>query len=157
MREFGKDLPEGKAKTNLLNWILWWRVSEEEVQTQVFGYDILEFWQSARGISALLLVLAALVTSAVIFLGDSPPFEYVDAGICGVLAVLIFFAYRWAMIAAMVFWTIEKILAPILTPGGAGMIVFTILWWAAYMHIFYLAFRTEMARHAVHAGGLRTD
>lgn len=147
MREFGEKQPE--AKTTILNWILWWRISEEEVQTQVLGYDFLRVWESARGISALLLLLAALVTSAVIFLGDRPPLDYVDAGLCGVLAVLIFFGYRWAMLAAMAFWTVEKILTPILTPGGVGLVIFTGLWWAAYMHIFYLAFRTELARRSV--------
>jgi hypothetical protein len=146
LREFGEKLPDSRSRTSILNWILWWRVSEEEVQTQVLGYDFLRVWESARGISTLLLLLAALVTSLVIFIGDSPPLEYIEVGICAVLAVLIFFGYRWAMLAAMVFWTIEKVLAPIITPGGIGVLIFTALWWAAYMHIFYLAFRTELAR-----------
>lgn len=127
---------------SLVKWLLWWRVSDEEVETQVRFYDKLKLLQSARGLAMVLLLAAALVMSLAIFFGDWRPIGYVDVGLFGVLAVLIFEGYRWAMLAAMVLWTIEKF-ASVFVAGGAAMIAVAIVWWTAYMRVFWLAFQTE--------------
>jgi hypothetical protein len=129
----------------LLNWLLWWRVSDEDVETQVKNYDVLTMFQSARGLSMVLLLAAALVMSFVIFFGASDAIDYIDVGIFGILAVLIYEGYRWAMLAAMVAWTIEKLLA-VLSPSSVMMVVLAVVWWTVYMRVFYLALRTERAR-----------
>jgi len=144
MREFGEGNPDPKASTTLLNWVLWWRVSDEEVQTQVYGYDDFSLLQSARGIAMALLLLSAAVT-ALFATGAEAPISYGLALFMAVLALLVKFGLRWAIILTMVFWTILKILA-VLAPGGIAMALVHALWWAAYMHIFYLALRTEKAR-----------
>ncbi len=133
---------------SLANWLLWWRISDEEVDRQVRSYDRLKLLQSARGLSMVLLLAAALVMSFVIFFGGEGALDYIDVGLFGILAVLIYEAYRWAMLAAMVVWTADKVWSAI-DPGGAAMIVVAILWWAAYMRVFWLAFRTETRRAAL--------
>jgi hypothetical protein len=129
----------------VLNWLLWWRVSDEEVESQVKDYDVLTMVQSARGLSMLLLLAAALVMSFVIFFGASDAIGYIDVGIFGILAVLIYEGYRWAILAAMIAWTIEKLLA-VLSPSSVVMVVIAVVWWTVYMRVFYLALRTERAR-----------
>ena len=133
------------GKSSILNWILWWRVSVEEIERQVKGYDILSVTQSARGLSMLLLLSAALIISALILATVWPASDYVDVGILGIFAVLVHSGYRWAIIATMVFWTAEKAVA-ILSPGMALNPVIAVLWWAVYMRVFWLAFRTETVR-----------
>jgi hypothetical protein len=133
---------------SLVNWLLWWRVSDAEVDQQVRFYDKLKLLQSARGLAMVLLLAAALVMSLVIFFGGQNALDYIDVGLFGILAVLIYEAYRWAMLAAMVVWTADKVWS-VIDPGGATMIVVAILWWAAYMRVFWLAFRTESRRAAL--------
>lgn len=134
----------------LSNWLLWWRVSDEEVESQVKNYDILSVFQSARGLSMVLLLAAALVMSFVIFFGASDAIGYIDVGIFGILAVLIYEGYRWAMLAAMIAWTIEKLLS-VLSPSSVAMVVVAVVWWTVYMRVFYLALRTERRRAALTA------
>lgn len=131
----------------LLNWLLWWRVSVEDVESQVKNYDVLTMFQSARGLSMVLLLAAALEMSFVIFFGAWDAIGYIDVGIFGILAVLIYEGYRWAMLAAMIAWTIEKLLS-VLSPSSVMMVVLAVIWWAVYMRVFYLALRTERARSA---------
>lgn len=131
----------------MLNWLLWWRVSDAEVESQVKNYDVLTMFQSARGLSMVFLLAAALVMSFVIFFGASDAIDYIDVGIFGILAVLIYEGYRWAMLAAMVAWTIEKLLS-VLSPSSVTMVVLAVVWWTVYMRVFYLALRTERARSA---------
>ncbi len=52
------------------------------------------------------------------------------------------------MIAAMVLWTAEKGLQlfPILQTGTVKSPFVVLIWWAVFMHAFYLAFRVEMHR-----------
>lgn len=129
----------------VLNWLLWWRVSDEDVESQVTNYDILTVFQSARGLSMLLLLATTLLMSFVIFFGAWGTAGYIDVGIFGILAVLIYEGYRWAILAAMIAWTIEKLLS-LLPPSSVVMVVVAVVWWAVYMRVFYLALRTERAR-----------
>jgi membrane-bound acyltransferase YfiQ involved in biofilm formation len=133
---------------DVLNWLLWWRVSDAEVESQVKNYDVLTMFQSARGLSMVFLLAAALVMSFVIFFGATDAIGYVDVGIFGILAVLIYEGYRWAMLAAMIAWTIEKLLS-VLSPSSVMMVIVAVVWWTVYMRVFYLALRTERRRAAL--------
>jgi uncharacterized membrane protein len=130
---------------DVLNWLLWWRVSDEEIESQVRNYHALTMFQSARGLSMVLLLAAALVMSFVIFFGASDAIGYIDVGIFAILAVLIYEGYRWAILAAMIAWTIEKLLS-VLSPSGVMMVVLAVVWWTVYMRVFYLALCTERRR-----------
>jgi len=132
-------------------WVLWWRVDQDELQDQVEKYDKLGWFDAARKLSVLCLLLSACVTAIFGIFNRAVAGEYLfEAILFGVLAAFIYRGHRWAMIAAMVLWTIEKAFALITGlaagPSGAGGMVVQPLWWAIYMHAFYLALRVERAR-----------
>ena len=140
------------TNTSLWDWLLWWRVDPGALERQVLEYHTLKLWQSMRGISVLCLGLSIAMTCLFAFLSvlGFNASAFIDAALMAVWAVFIYFGHRWAMAAAMVLWTIEKVL-PIVDEFGAhqfvGTNIFTqLLWWAAYMHAFYFAFRIEQQR-----------
>ena len=139
------------------NWFTWWRIDPEELQRQVSQYDTLKLYQSARGLSVLFLLLSATITAILtgIKLSGFDDINYVDAAISVFLAIFILLGHRWAMLVAMVFWTIEKG-NQIFTVFDSSRpqpfnVIIAVVWWAVYMHAFYLAFRTEQARRACRA------
>ena len=145
-----------KAKSQ---WILWWRVDEDDLQDQVTKYDTLGWFQSARKLSVICLLFSIAVTLIVTLFGALGAEAYVDSALMAVLATFIYRGHRWAAIAAMVLWTLEKgVMAitglnPNHPPSGVSLVV-SLLWWAIYMHAFYLAFRVEQERRRLAAAGL---
>jgi hypothetical protein len=147
----GSSIGRDTAKKRGWNWVLWWRVDEAELEEQVAGYESLGFWRAARKLSAGCLFISVVATAALISLGRFDNWAYLDMALIGILAVFIYFGHRWAMIGAMVIWTLEKALA---VAGASGPIpgapvVAAFFWWTAYMHAFYLAFRTEQRRRSL--------
>ncbi len=141
-----------KPKNNWLSWFLWWQVDNDELQRQVNHYETLKMYQSARGISTILLLLSAGLTSIFILFLNMSPSGFFDVFLFLLLAYFVFKGHRWAMIAAMILWTTEKLfifLAQYQMPSSSlphtGPIV-SLLWWAVYMHAFYLAYRVEKLR-----------
>ena len=134
------------------SWILWWRISQDELDRQVAEYDSLGWFQSARKLSALLLLLSATLSVGMIVTGLAPRIDYVDVALLSSLSAFIYFRHRWAMIAAMILWTIEKIVIAIVGTGiikaNALSIIMSFFWWTAFMHAFYLAFRVEQQRRS---------
>ncbi|MBL6853765.1 MAG: hypothetical protein ISS15_17940 [Alphaproteobacteria bacterium] len=145
---FHPDRPKPKRNASY-DWLLWWRVDQDELDRQVYEYKTLRLWQSMRGISFLCLLLSATITvlfAAFNFAGVDA-YAFVDAGLMLGCGLFIHFGHRWAMIAAMLLWTLEKVMGVVST-GGAGIIV-QLIWWAAYMHAFFFAFRVEQTRRRV--------
>jgi hypothetical protein len=139
------DRPAAEKSTRW-NWLLWWRIDENDLAYQVAQYGELTFWESMRCISVAFLVISIVITVAFIAFG-APGFDvsaYFDVALFALLALFIYFGHRWAMVVAMVVWTLEKVLLIVTEPA---FIVAQILWWAAYMHAFYFAFRVEQRRH----------
>jgi hypothetical protein len=70
----------------------------------------------------------------------------------GVLSLFINLGHRWAMIGAMVLWTLEKTFVVLVGLGpahrGAPLVVGQLIWWCIYMHAFYFALRIEQQRRA---------
>jgi hypothetical protein len=143
-----EDISSGKApKTSAWNWLLWWRISPSELKRQVADYRKIRLG-SARILSAALLALSAAMTALFALLGVMPHSALVDTAMFSVLGVFVALGHRWAMIGAMIFWTFEKLVL-IVSPNLNGLHTFPItqiLWWCAYMHAFYLAFRVEQER-----------
>jgi hypothetical protein len=52
----GSEKPHNKRRW--FRWLLWWEIEPEELKKQAEQYSTLKFYQSARGISALLLSLS---------------------------------------------------------------------------------------------------
>ncbi len=139
-----------KPKTKW-QWVLWWRVDEDDLDDQVIRYDTLGWFEAARKLSVVCLLFSIAVTIVFALFGAITADSYVDIALMVVLAAFIYRGHRWAMIAAMVLWTVEKILIGTtgigtLKPPNGGALVVSLFWWAAYMHAFYLAFRVEQER-----------
>jgi len=132
------------ARNASLDWLLWWRIDPDELARQVREYKTLKLWQSMRGISLLCLTLSAAITAVFALLNSIDASSFVDVGLMLAFGIGIFLGHRWAMIAAMLLWTFEKVFG-LISSGGGGAVM-QIIWWAAYMHAFFFAFRVEQTR-----------
>jgi hypothetical protein len=142
-----------KRKGNLLRWLLWWRIDQDELNKQVAEYESMRRIQTAKGMSFFLLILSACATTTFIVFGDLSTVDFSEVLIALVLGYFIYRGHRWATIAAMVFWSIERLTAiwgkPVFSPpfyNPVEMTVVQLVWWSIYMHVFYLAFRVEGLR-----------
>jgi hypothetical protein len=140
-------------KAGSYNWLLWWVIGADELRDQVANYRTYKIYQSARGLSLLLFILSAILTTLITEFLTHVRLSYLDAALFLILGAFIYFGHRWAMIAGMVLWTFEKVFQ-ILSgvhsghiPNLFGIVIF----WTIYMHAMFLAFRTEQARRAAPA------
>lgn len=134
------ELP--KKKKNPFAWILWWQLDEDELIKQVTQYDSLKWYNSARGGSVILLLLSAVITVIYIFVTNMDLFALIDPVISLIFVLFIFKKKRWAIVGAMIYWTLEK---AIMIFSGDSSAVISFFWWTTYMHMFYLAFKVENA------------
>lgn len=134
-------------KSNANHWIVWWLVGEDELKEQVEKYKTLKIYQSARGISTLCLLLSAVVTFLLVTFGSSDSGAYLDMLFFIVLAIFTYRGQRWAFIGAMILWTFEK--AEAVVSGGGTAVITSLLWWAIYMHAFFLAYKVEVERRKI--------
>jgi hypothetical protein len=141
------EAPEKKRRGS---WLLWWQVGEDELNKHAAEYQTMPFWKSARAGAIVCLAISVVVTAIAAYFGvggfDSS--AYVDVALMGALALFIGFGHRWAMIGAMLYWTLAKIYAIVVgvqSGSGAGSMA-NVIWWAFYMHAFYFAFRVEQRR-----------
>jgi heme/copper-type cytochrome/quinol oxidase subunit 2 len=126
------------SKNSLFNW----GITEEELDRQVNGYDSLGITQSYRGMALLAVLFSMALTVALTALNVAPLSNVYSLVIYLPLAALIYFGHRWAIIAMMVLWTMEK--AYSVTTGSSP--VLALIWWSIYMGVFYKALRVEKAR-----------
>ncbi|MGC2173097.1 MAG: hypothetical protein WA555_15965 [Candidatus Sulfotelmatobacter sp.] len=127
------------------HWLLWWRIEPDELQRQVREYDSLGMIKSARGLSAVLLALSAIVTIIFVCVGWIDAWSLSDAVLFVGLGVFVYRGHRWAMVCVMVFWTLEKAYGFYAKPEYAVM---SVIWWTVYMQAFYMAYRVENAKRA---------
>jgi hypothetical protein len=150
------DHVPAKAKRPRRHWFFWWKIDADELEEQVIGYRTLGPLKSARGISVICLLISIVITLVFVALKMTPISGIGDALLMAVLSVFIYFGHRWALIVAMLLWTVEKLLVLIggfsgATPNG-GLAVVQVIWWCVYMHAFYLAFRVEQRRRNLTKG-----
>ena len=127
-----------------------WKISDEDMKTQVENYDKLKITESYRGISAL-LILGSMILTAVLSKLDVVSFDAVYGAIIYLpLAFFIWKGHQWAMIAMVVLWTVEKGYQVYASAGVSSPIV-PIIWWAIFMGYFVNAFRVELARKKITA------
>ena len=139
-----------KKKQRSGHWLLWWIVDKAELASQVAGYRSRGLFKTARGVACFCLLLSVAITVGFVALKITPVSSALDAGVSLVLAAFIYFGHRWAMLAAMAWWTLEKVVGIVGVfqgPALGGVQAFTqVIWWCIYMHAFWLAFRVEQAR-----------
>lgn len=157
------DEPATASKNKPWVWVVWWQIDPAELDRQVSQYDDLPVYRSMRGISGLCLLFSAAVTAVSAFFGiaNIDATAYLDVATMLLLAVFIFLGHRWAMIGAMMVWTAEKIISlsdtVTLMQSSGGLIVGQLIWWAAYMHAFYFAFRIEQRRRSIRRASAKAD
>jgi hypothetical protein len=107
-------------------------------------------------LSVVCLLFSIVVTLAVTLAGITGAEAYADVALMATLAAFIYRGHRWAMIAAMLLWTLEKGVIAVEGLGvghlpSVGRLLSSLLWWAIYMHAFYLAYRVEQERRSLSA------
>jgi hypothetical protein len=144
--------PENLAQPNIWrrswSWLLWWRVDQSDLDEQVEKYNSLGVFKTARGQSVLCLLFSVAATIAMVLLKVTDQGSYVDAAVLAAFAVFIYFGHRWAIVAAMTFWTLEKgyLMYLGVTAGASATAsnpVVQLIWWCIYMQAFYFALRVE--------------
>ena len=133
-------------------YLLWWTIDPDQLQRQATEYSSLGVFESARGRCALCLIFLAAVSVFPIYFRKSD-YSAVEAAAFLVLAVLVYRGHRWAMICAMLLWTLERASQfHINLQGHASSLLENIMvpvfWWALFMRFFYAAFRVEQERRA---------
>lgn len=135
---------DGKIK-RAFGWLLWWQVDKNELREQLEGYKTLKITKSAKGISLLFLLLSAVATTAFILFFNWDSWAYFDVFLFLLLGFFIYRGHKWAMVAAMIFWTFEKLFL-LFDNTLSFNPALSLIWWAVYMHAFYLAFQVERLR-----------
>ena len=139
---------ETKPKRKRSVWFLWWQVDPWRLREEVAKYHQLGLHKSARGLSMIcLMVIAGLTALSVLFTHN--PLVLVDAAIAAGLGLLVLGSAAWSKMVAMIYWTVEKAVAlivAVLGPSHGLRGLSNILWWAVFMHFFYLAYRVEIER-----------
>lgn len=137
-----------KDKKSTRNWFMWWKVNEADLKEQVSNYETLSIYKSAKGQSTLMLLLSAFVTFLFIsFKSDIVDSSaYLDISLFVILSIFVYRGQKWAMIGAMVLWTLEKVYT---IYAGVGSPIMSILWWTVYMSSFWLAYKVELERSKV--------
>ena len=143
-------MAEEAARQSRSNWFLWWQINHDELRKQAAEYSTLPFPKSARAGGVLCLIISIAITAAFGYfraLGFDAS-AYVDVGLMALLALFIGLGHRWAMIVAMIYWTLSKAMGIVegFQSGMGASAVTQIVWWAIYMHAFYFAFRVEQLR-----------
>lgn len=134
-------------KNKFLSWIFWWRVDDNELTKQIKEYKKLGLFHSARKISALLFFFSALATASIVLALDLNRYTLIDALLMFLLGIFMYLGHRWAIIGAMIYWTYTKIYLTFPNPTGIQAdFIISLVWWLAYMHFFYLAFKVEQER-----------
>ena len=130
---------------NLLDWLLWWRPDNEKVEWQAKNYARLEFFDSFKALSLVLILASVLLSAVGLLRADASAAIVAAAGLIlfVVLSIFVYAGHRWAMIATMILWTLQKGLQFIAQPLS---ILIGIFWWAVVMHAIYSALAVENLR-----------
>ncbi len=148
-----------KKRGSFWPWLLWWRLDQNELDKQIAEYQSLKITQSARGQSFLFIIFSGLVTTILILFFNSSSANFVGVFISLLLGYFIYRGQKWAMITAMIYWSFNQLIqvykgieSYVINSGDPNLtsisstILIHLLWWAIYMHAFYLAFTAERLR-----------
>jgi hypothetical protein len=146
------------------HWLLWWKIDPAELQGQLAGYETLGI-RSARGFGFLLATIAAAVSlflaaqSVTPYHNELTPRAYIlVATALGylVLGFLLLRGNRRAIFGLMIWSTSDTLysisMCSLYYPHRESIPFFllsSVVGWAIYMHVFYLAIRVERERKVV--------
>jgi hypothetical protein len=141
-------VPEAEpVKPSSRSGVLSWKLTEAQLAEQAEQYETLNWVKSWRKASVLLLgVVIAVSIAGMGLFGLTAEDVLYSAVIYGVLAFFIYRGHRWATLAAMGLWTLEKGLQLVTEGAGAG-IISIVLFWYVFVQVFYKAYQVERYRH----------
>lgn len=119
--------------------------AEEELEIQVRDYENLSITKSKKGQAVLAIGFFVCLTLIFAFFDIVPMFDALAATIVyGVLSIFIYKGHRWAMVSAMLMWTLDKGYQIIQMEGKGAIGVF--FWWLFLMSLLYQAITVENDR-----------
>jgi len=138
-------MEEKKQSKSLSISLLKWKLNKEELKNQIDNYNTLGFTKSAKKVATALLILSIVITLVlglfgIVSLGET----WLDIILLAVLAFFVYKGKKVAIILAMIYWTFAKGYQLVSNPQ---QVLWVIIWWAAYMGVFFQAYQVEKARH----------
>ncbi|WP_413587094.1 hypothetical protein [Bdellovibrio sp. HCB274] len=130
------------SKAASKNPFTFWKIDPEELKHQVENYDTLPFSKSSHKVSAGIFVGCGTLTAIAAYFGVLQSFSFIDAAIFVGLSWFIYEGKKWAIISAIVFWTLAKV-QMIATGANAGT---QVVFWFLFMKPLYMAYRVNKAR-----------
>lgn len=131
-------------KQNFFSKLLFWKLDESELEIQISQYDSLKTTKSWRKFASILTVAAIILTFAGSLAGLLDVAAAVISGIIyAPFAYLIWKGKKWAMIAMMILWTLEKAGSVVDRPAS---IVIVLFWWDFFMRYYWGAYQVEKRR-----------
>lgn len=118
-----------------------------DLKKQIENYDSLKIYKSYRGISTLIILFSLLTDSFYLLGGSFYIFDLIFIlVIYSVLMIFIYKGKKWAIILAMVYYTIDRVMRVNETESGASFIMIN---WMIYMYFFYHSLIIEIARDKI--------
>lgn len=128
---------------NLLNKDLTPKNTKREIEHQVENYHNLGFLKSARGIAAWLLIFYVFITAIDTFQGGRSINDLILYLVIYIpLAILIYKGKRWAIVATIFIWTVDRLYIFIQTNNLLGLVL-----WFLILTSLIQAGNVENSRH----------
>ena len=144
-----KKKPSGDIFMDLFKW----KMDEEELKYQAQNYNVLSFGKSIRSGAVILLILSIIINLILIIIGWLPIDIWLDILIILFLTFFIYKGKKWAMIIAMIYWTIAKGLQLIglftIETFDIINVVMVLFWWAIISKALWQAYQVERLRHII--------
>jgi len=141
-----------KQSESFWSWNLFkWSMGGVALKNQIENYNTLKFFSSARK-SAVAIMIFSLVIGLILNLvkGSLATISeaWLDILLVFILAFFVYKGHKWAIIGAMIYWTIDRMYAVVNSfsterPGDIGIIF---IWWTFYMSVFWKAYQVEKER-----------
>jgi predicted membrane protein len=140
-------MEQKKKNLGYINWFNW-KLEEKELKNQIENYNTLGFLKSLRKLSFALIIFSIIITLIFIAVGSLQTDAFVDVFIWAILAIFVYRGQKWAIIGAIILWTLEKgfQLYGFVEGGNSSTLLLPILWWAIYMDVFWKTYRVEQER-----------
>lgn len=126
----------------------WLFLDSEELKTQLQDYNSWNVFKSLRKLSVLFIAFYIIVNIVLVWLGHLRlNVIWPEMILWVVLAILVYFGKRWAIIGVMILWTLDTIY--IAMHSNHINIIVPIVLWLIYMDIFWKTYQVETAKRKI--------
>jgi hypothetical protein len=141
-----------KSSSSIWSWLIWWKISDDDLRTQTDNYHSLNLVKSYRGISVLLLCFSIIATIVIAIIDNKTTFDIfkiISIVISLILGIFIYRGQKIAIMIAIFWWTIEKLFQMYIiieTVPSSQSIAAPLVYWYVYIGAFYRALKVEQYR-----------